>query len=67
MVRSMMSYSDLPDSFWGYTLETSVYILNLVPSKSVPSTPIELELWTGHKSSLKHVQVWGSPAHVLKE
>jgi len=42
MVRSMMSYSDLPDSFWQYTLETVVYILNLVPSKSGP-TPIELQ------------------------
>jgi len=64
MVRSVMSYSDLPDSFWGYTLEMATYILNLVPSKSVPSTPIEL--WTGHKLSLKHVQIWGSSAHMLK-
>ena len=45
MVRSMMSYSELPNSFWGYALETVVYILNMVPSKSVPSTPIEL--WDG--------------------
>ena len=40
MVRLMMSYSDLPNSFWGYALETAAYILNLVPSKSVPTTPI---------------------------
>lgn len=33
MVRSMMSYSDLPISFWGHALETIVYILNLVASK----------------------------------
>ena len=38
MVRSMMSYSDLPNSFWGHALETAAYILNLVPSKSVPTT-----------------------------
>ena len=63
MVRSMMSYSDLPDSFWGYALETAAYILNLVPSKSVPLTPTEL--WIGQKPSLKHVRIWGSPAHVL--
>ena len=42
MIRSMMSYSDLPVSFWGHGLETVVYILNLVPSKSVPTTPTEL-------------------------
>ncbi|KAL8088515.1 hypothetical protein AgCh_038337 [Apium graveolens] len=38
-VRSMMSYSDLPKSFWGHALETAAYLLNLVPSKSVPKTP----------------------------
>lgn len=64
MVRSMMSYSDLPISFWGHALETAAYILNLVSSKSVPTTPTKL--WTGHKPSLRHVRIWGSPAHVLK-
>nr|XP_016511875.1 PREDICTED: uncharacterized protein LOC107828983 [Nicotiana tabacum] len=64
MVRSMLSYSDLPSSFWGYALETTNYILNSVPSKSVPSTPIEL--WTGRKPSLRHIRVWGCPTHVLK-
>ena len=34
-VRSMMSYSNLPKSFWGHALETTAYLLNLVPSKSV--------------------------------
>ena len=53
MVRSMMSYSYLPNSFWGYALETAAYILNLVPSKSVPTTPTEL--WTRRKPSLKHI------------
>ena len=35
MVRSMMSYASLPNSFWGYALETAQYILNWVPSKAV--------------------------------
>ena len=65
MVRSMMSYSDMPNSFWGHALETTTYILNLVPSKSVPITPTEL--WNGRKPSLRHVRIWGSPAHVLKK
>ena len=42
MVRSMLSYSSLPVSFWGYALETAMYILNLVPSKSVLKIPTEL-------------------------
>ena len=35
MVRSMMSYSTLPNSFWGYALQTAADILNVVPSKPI--------------------------------
>ena len=64
MTRSMMSYSELPLFLWGYALETAIYILNLVPSKSVPKTP--REMCTGRKTSLQHLRIWGYPAHVLK-
>jgi len=63
MVRSMMSYSTLPISFWGYALQTACYLLNNVSTKSVPKTPHEL--WTGRKTSLNHIRIWGCPAHVL--
>ncbi|KAK8574664.1 hypothetical protein V6N12_062353 [Hibiscus sabdariffa] len=45
MVRSMMSHTDLPTSFWGYALETAAFTLNRVPSKSVQKTPHEM--WNG--------------------
>jgi transposase InsO family protein len=45
MVRSMMSQSDLPLSFWGYALETAAFTLNRVPSKSVVKT--SYEMWIG--------------------
>ena len=64
MVRSMMSMSELPVSFWGYALETAIYLLNRVPTKSVPNTPYEL--WTGKKPSLNHIKIWGCPSHVRK-
>ena len=64
MVRSMMSYSTLPISFWGYALNTTMYLLNLVPSKSVPKTTVEL--WIGRKPSMRHLRIWDCPAHVLK-
>ena len=35
IVRSMMSLTDLPLSFWGYALETAAFTLNKAPSKSV--------------------------------
>ena len=51
-------------SFWGYALEITQYLLNLVPSKAISTTP--KELWTGRKPSLGHVRIWDSLAHVLK-
>ena len=35
MVRSMMSLTELPISFWGYASETTAFTLNRAPSKSV--------------------------------
>lgn len=43
MVRSMMSYLDLPDFFGRHALETTTYVLNLVPFKSVQTTPTKLK------------------------
>ena len=42
IVRSMMSLTDLPLSFWGYALETTAFNLNRAPSKSIETTPYEL-------------------------
>ena len=55
MVRSMLSYSSLPISFWGYALETATYLLNLIPSKLVSKIPTEL--WNGRKPSLNHIHI----------
>ncbi|KAL0286174.1 UNVERIFIED_CONTAM: Copia protein [Sesamum calycinum] len=51
MARSMMAQANLPISFWGDAILTAAYILNRVPSKSIPSTPYEL--WHGRKPSLE--------------
>ncbi|KAH9618858.1 hypothetical protein KSS87_009464, partial [Heliosperma pusillum] len=58
MVRSMMAQANLPISYWGDALLTATYILNRVPSKSVPVTPYEL--WNNRKPSLDHLRPWGS-------
>ena len=42
MVRCMLIHSSLPEFLWGEALKTAAYILNQVPSKSVPKTPYEL-------------------------
>ena len=38
MVRSMLSYSSLPISFWGYALDTATYLLNLMWTLPDPRT-----------------------------
>ena len=64
MVRSMMSLTDIPLSFWGYALETAAFTLNRAPSKSVETTPYEL--WFGKKPKLSFLKVWGCNAYVKK-
>ncbi|GJW48302.1 retrotransposon protein, putative, ty1-copia subclass [Tanacetum coccineum] len=44
MVRSMMSQTTLPKSFWDYAFESAARILNMVPTKKVEKTPYEVNL-----------------------
>src|SRR5215216_2248357 len=62
MVRSKMSLTDLPLSFWGYALETTAFTLNRAPSKSAEMTPYEL--WFGKKPKLSFLKIWGCDAYV---
>ena len=64
MVRSMMSLTDLPLSFWGYALETAAFTLNRAPSKSVETAPYEL--WFSNEPKLPFLKVWGCNAYVKK-
>ncbi|KAL0439611.1 UNVERIFIED_CONTAM: transposon Ty1-A Gag-Pol polyprotein [Sesamum latifolium] len=64
MVRSIISFTELPPSFWGYALETAAKLLNIAPSKSVLQTPYEI--WHGKPASYKYLRVWGSPAYVKR-
>ncbi|GJU30435.1 retrotransposon protein, putative, ty1-copia subclass [Tanacetum coccineum] len=64
MVRSMMSLTILPLSFWDYALESAARILNMVPTKKVDKTPYEL--WHGKVPNLSYLKVWGCEAHVKR-
>ncbi|GKA14865.1 retrotransposon protein, putative, ty1-copia subclass, partial [Tanacetum coccineum] len=54
MVRSMMSLTTLPMSFWGYALESAARILNIVPTKKVDTTPYEI--WHGKVPNLSYLK-----------
>nr|GEZ72554.1 zinc finger, CCHC-type [Tanacetum cinerariifolium] len=57
MVRSMMSLTTLPLSFWDYALETAARILNMDPTKKVDKTPYEL--WHGKVPNLSYLKECG--------
>ena len=65
MIRSMMSPTDLPFTFWGYALEIAAFTLNRVPSKAVEKIPYEM--WTGKRPSLSFLKIWGCEAYVKRQ
>ena len=58
----MLSNSNLPKFLWTNALKTTVYILNRVPTTTVPKTPCEL--WKNWKPSLRHKRFWGCLSEV---
>ncbi|GJS68200.1 retrotransposon protein, putative, ty1-copia subclass [Tanacetum coccineum] len=65
MVRSMMSQTTLPKSFWDYALETAACILNMVPTKKVEKTPYYV--WHGQALKLSCLKVWDCKALVKRD
>nr|GEX80103.1 putative retrotransposon protein [Tanacetum cinerariifolium] len=51
MVRSMMSQTTLPKSFWDYALEIAARILNMIPTKKLNAMNVEMQ-------SIKDNKVW---------
>ena len=64
MVWSMMSFIDLLISFWGYAIETTAYLLNIILTKLV--VPTLYEIWKWNKLNLKGDKIWGNPAHIKR-
>jgi hypothetical protein len=58
----MMGQIDLLLCFWGYALETVVFTLNRVPTKSFKKT--SYEIWIGKRPRLSFLKVWGYKAYV---
>nr|GFB18651.1 hypothetical protein [Tanacetum cinerariifolium] len=65
MVRSMMSQTTLPKSFYDYTLETAARILNMVLTKKVEKT--SYEVWHGQAPKLSYLKVWGCETLVKRD
>ena len=63
MARSMLQSKGMSGKFWGKAVNTSIYLLNRAPTKSVVGmTPYEA--WYGHKPTVDHLHTFGCVAHV---
>jgi hypothetical protein len=59
-----MSQIDLSLSFWGYALETAIFTLNRVPTKSIERTAYKIR--TTKCPGLSFLKVWGCEAYVKR-
>ncbi|KAK4383429.1 Copia protein [Sesamum angolense] len=64
MAQSMMSFTKLCLSFWGYTLEMVAKLLNMAPSKTVAQIPYQI--FHDKPATYKYLRVWGSPGNVKR-
>ncbi|KAJ4817458.1 polyprotein [Rhynchospora pubera] len=64
MARSMLKSKGLPNQLWAEAVATTVYILNLSPTKAVLNqTPFEA--WFERKPSVAHLRVFDCIAYTL--
>jgi hypothetical protein len=64
IVRSMMSRTELPLSFWRYALETAIFTLNRVPTKFIDKIPYEV--WTVRVPTYFFLKIWGCKTFVRR-
>ena len=62
-VRCMLSHANLPKSFWGEAVKTTVALINLSPSRPLKGK-IPEEVWYRKKASYNHLKVFGCRAFV---
>lgn len=64
MARSLLQAKNLPNSLWGEAVATSIYLLNISPTRAVwNKTPFEV--WSGKKPSVSHLKIFGCIAYTL--
>lgn len=64
MARSLMEARGVPKQFWEEAVATTVYILNISPTKAdLNQTPFEA--WKGHKPKVSHLRIFGCVAYAL--
>ena len=68
MAQSMIKEKHISNEYWGDTVTCSVYILNIIPTKSVKDR-VPQQAWSCNCSNISHLRIFGYVAyvHVLEE
>ena len=64
MARSMLQAKELPNEFWAEAVATSVYLLNISPTKVVLNQTL-FEAWQGRKPCVSHLRVFRCICYAL--
>jgi hypothetical protein len=69
IIRTMLSGTGLPTALWGEAAQTANYVRNRLPRRYDNRIATPEEMWTGKKTYLGHLRVFGCVAytHVAKE
>jgi gag-pre-integrase-like protein len=62
--QALLADTGLPMSFWLDAVLTRQYLVNRLPTSTLPDNLTPFELITGHKPDLSHLQVWGCDCYV---
>jgi hypothetical protein len=54
----MLHEKELPKKLWVEALNTSVYLLNILPTRALQKRP-SFEAWFGYKPDLQHLKIFG--------
>lgn len=60
----MLSHAKLPKHFWGEAMRTTIYLINLSPSKPL-DVDIPNKVWLGKDVSYEYLRVFGCRAFVF--
>lgn len=65
MARTLLITSSLNNSFWGFAILTSAFLLNRLPTRAITVDKTPHELWHNRKPLLKDLKNFGSTVHVF--
>ena len=64
MAHAMLFDTGLPNAYWGDAILYAMHVLNCVPTHAIANGLTLHEAFTGNRSSVAHLRIFGCKAHV---